>query len=1099
MRKKTIKVISVSLLFVFLFAAVSIFSSAQEKDYSKPGTSEKITYNAADILSVALGMELCDAEKNYLRLYGEYDIMYGAHIPASVVSISYNEDNGELAVIAKKYSYVAENGANVVFVPVSAAVEDISRSFSEFGEDEYIAEFNALEVGEEDKARVIYRAEFSVTEKALNTLLNKAYYDAISWKSILDMKEKEYNELLSEYENKRELYEDYLIALAEYESELALYNAYKIEKRLYDKKLSEYNAYLSALSDYDKKLSEYKKYELALQKYNEEYLIYRQYLEDKRDYEENLLLYEQYLERLSVVKSQIAIIDGLKNTSTSLQRSVYNAIIGNTVTEVIANKDAIANSAVGVDPRTVDMAGEATENLRVLFDAYYSLKSEADKYTYYVINYEAFKVNLINLFKSLDKMYQNSKVRLAIDEKGIKEKYEILVAQLYYVVNAISDSPIYNYDGTATYGKNYVVNTVTGATPLKLLGNVPYMNDTGNATPLVGGYPQQVIKKDEIAEVKEPVRPAQVAQPIPPESVENPGEPPIEVSDPGSAPTEVSMPANKPEPYQPPVGINDLISAYNNGELGRSPRPNIVGSRNISVDIAVEKQIVGAETYKVEFKDLDGKTLCVTYADSGTYAEYTGSIPKKAEDNAAKYEFVGWMDEDGNICNIASVKSNLVLYPMFSATPKFYTVTWNIDGELIFETLRYGTVPSFPTVPQKDDFQSFEYIFEGWDKEILPVTEDVTYTARFKSEYIYTTESGMGAQVFKNEDGFVVDCGNSVESIFDLSKILPRASGYGSITVNSARYDIYISDESVIAMSMLGASKIRVEYASLSGGGGYSLAIRLLDADGELLEQKSAEAASVKIEITAPFDVNGAHDMRFYYLENENRRYANASYSNGTVKAVCYTGITYYAVVEYAIELLPDIPVELSVPKSARVGERIFVNFATALEGIKINGIYFVDSDGKRHEINENEFLMPEGGVTIGIDYQYEKYTVVFEADGKIVYTYTAKYGDTLTLPPSPEKASDGTYSYTFIGWSPNLAPVTGDITYRAKYMQVELPPKPPTTGLQITPGVMRIIVAILIVLFYLAIVILPIFVILSVKLIRRLVRHKGRGKPHKS
>jgi hypothetical protein len=330
--------------------------------------------------------------------------------------------------------------------------------------------------------------------------------------------------------------------------------------------------------------------------------------------------------------------------------------------------------------------------------------------------------------------------------------------------------------------------------------------------------------------------------------------------------------------------------------------------------------------------------------------------------------------------------------------------------------------------------------------------------------------------------------------LFDLSKVLPRAAEYGSVTVNSGRYDLYISYESVLAMNTLGANKIKIESTSLSGGG-YSLVANLLGADGAIIDGVD----SVKIEIAMPFDVKDMENLRFYYVENENRRYTHAEYANGMLEALCFAGKTYYAVVEYNIELLPDIPAELSLPKSARVGEKISIVFLSEINGIKIDGVYYLDSNGRRHEINESEFLMPEGGVTLGIDYHYEKYTVIFEADGKVVYTYTAKYGEELVLPPSPEKASDGTYSYTFVGWSPNPSQVTGDIIYRAKYMQIELPPKPPVTGLQITPGVMRILVAILIVLFYLSIVILPIVVIVIVRVICRLVRHRWHRKPKKS
>ena len=61
-----------------------------------------------------------------------------------------------------------------------------------------------------------------------------------------------------------------------------------------------------------------------------------------------------------------------------------------------------------------------------------------------------------------------------------------------------------------------------------------------------------------------------------------------------------------------------------------------------------------------------------------------------------------------------------------------------------------------------------------------------------------------------------------------------------------------------------------------------------------------------------------------------------------------------------------------------------------------------------------------------------QTYTVTWNVDGK---TTTEVY-EKDTMPSykgSMDKPSDGTYSYTFTGWSPALAPVTADVTYTAQ------------------------------------------------------------------
>lgn len=64
---------------------------------------------------------------------------------------------------------------------------------------------------------------------------------------------------------------------------------------------------------------------------------------------------------------------------------------------------------------------------------------------------------------------------------------------------------------------------------------------------------------------------------------------------------------------------------------------------------------------------------------------------------------------------------------------QIHTVTW-LAGDVTKVTKWYhGATPSFDGVPYKssDDYNSYE--FTGWDKEIVTVTEDVTYTALFKA------------------------------------------------------------------------------------------------------------------------------------------------------------------------------------------------------------------------------------------------------------------------------------------------------------------------------------------------------------------------------
>ncbi len=63
------------------------------------------------------------------------------------------------------------------------------------------------------------------------------------------------------------------------------------------------------------------------------------------------------------------------------------------------------------------------------------------------------------------------------------------------------------------------------------------------------------------------------------------------------------------------------------------------------------------------------------------------------------------------------------------------------------------------------------------------------------------------------------------------------------------------------------------------------------------------------------------------------------------------------------------------------------------------------------------------------------EYTVVFQNwDGTELSKRTYHWGDTVTAPANPSKASDNTYTYAFAGWDRKVVACAGDATYTATY-----------------------------------------------------------------
>ncbi|MGI6493820.1 MAG: MBG domain-containing protein [Candidatus Methanomethylophilaceae archaeon] len=64
------------------------------------------------------------------------------------------------------------------------------------------------------------------------------------------------------------------------------------------------------------------------------------------------------------------------------------------------------------------------------------------------------------------------------------------------------------------------------------------------------------------------------------------------------------------------------------------------------------------------------------------------------------------------------------------------------------------------------------------------------------------------------------------------------------------------------------------------------------------------------------------------------------------------------------------------------------------------------------------------------------QYTITWDVDGTQT-TQSCDYGSTPAFAGSTDKSPTAQYTYTFAGWSPEIAPVTGDQTYTAQYSSV--------------------------------------------------------------
>ena len=146
-----------------------------------------------------------------------------------------------------------------------------------------------------------------------------------------------------------------------------------------------------------------------------------------------------------------------------------------------------------------------------------------------------------------------------------------------------------------------------------------------------------------------------------------------------------------------------------------------------TLDIANLRQLVAfaAASKLYSFK---GKTVRLTAdIDGAALPDELKTIKTGGEMNSnLKTAFEGTFDKNG------FSMTNLTFETTDDMT---FTVIWDLDNgsEPTRETYRFKETPTYKgETPTHESDDVYNYEFRGWDKEIVPVTEDVIYTAKWK-------------------------------------------------------------------------------------------------------------------------------------------------------------------------------------------------------------------------------------------------------------------------------------------------------------------------------------------------------------------------------
>lgn len=700
--KALILILCITLLFsVYALPAAlatESLTSTSDYDYSREGSYFNTTFTASDILE-SLGYTVSPGERVYLDEYGDLNVKYET---VTNQQISVSTVDGDTIVTARAYSYVGSNGEQVVWTPQQATITGEYVAFTTEDNVTYVANLGAATLDDDSAVSVKYSMNaVTVSRDDVNRVIDLAYTEAGILKEEI------------------ELYTTNAAVISEYLNALALYEENRKELEIYDAKKEKYDEYVAEYALYESNTLRYNEYLAAL----EAYMYYEEYPSLLAKYNEEKAKYDQYINNLDLVEKQLEMLHtGLMGKSTYLERELYACFFANLVDEVVAQKDKLTK--IGASKEDIEECAVASNNIREILKPtngthYVDLKTTEEKYAFYVNNHVALRDNIINLTCTLYSIYTTpgikSTMHLASDILGREdytERLAIFIAQLIYLSNALSDTPV------TCDGKVLDANTKLSYRRLsdeKDFDNVKifdlladengqiFIKDCGIATPVT------IVKVDEPTAPAEPtvtVNPTPVERPVMPAAVANPGQRPEELTNP-------VRPACVPEDLSRLEIVDngiylDLVDDLVSGSL-ESGREELTEDYVYVPTVTLEKKINVTGIVEVTFVDYYGNPITTIGVDKDSAVNFTDALPTKSSDLAADYVFDAWVTEDGVAYNLSSAGESVTLYPTFNPVYKEY----NRNG-------KYLDVPlgdfSFSDVPLSYFAQlayNYSYSFNG--------------------------------------------------------------------------------------------------------------------------------------------------------------------------------------------------------------------------------------------------------------------------------------------------------------------------------------------------------------------------------------------------
>ncbi len=469
--------------------------------------------------------------------------------------------------------------------------------------------------------------------------------------------------------------------------------------------------------------------------------------------------------------------------------------------------------------------------------------------------------------------------------------------------------------------------------------------------------------------------------------------------------------------------------------------------------------------YTVTWVDEDGKTILETDTgvEYGTKPSFDKAEPTKAATAQYTYTFAGWEGLE----DTTTVTGNMTFTAKYSSVVNNYTVTWVIDGKTETQTYAYGETPSHAAPTKAADVQ-YTYTFAGWDKELVEVTGDVTYTAKFDktlNKYTVTWIIDGVSETETYEYGTIPSHADpekaaDVQYTYTFTGWTPEIEEVTGDATYTAQFDKTLNKYTVTWIIDDVETSEEYDYGTVLTPAdpenaadaqytytftGWTPALETVTGDATY----TAQFSSTVNTYTVTWDIDGVKTTETYeyganpdYTGETPERTATAQYTytfagwEGLTEETIVTGnVTFKAkfdstVNKYTIKFLNYDGTELQSGEVAYGSTPAYTGETPVKTG---DAQYSYVFSGWTPAVSA---VTGAAEYTAKFEQVVNKYTVTWVVEGKTVETDSnVPYGtDPVYNGSVPTKASTAQYAYTFAGWTPVVSAVTGNVEYTATF-----------------------------------------------------------------